>query len=203
MEFRFSYFPSWDRLRLLVLRPPQQFTKWEAALRMAGKKRRVDAIRRQIAHAGGRRDGPDAAAGRWHVRNHVCAGCLRWKTARAQTDLRAEAFSLGKHAAGTRSGGDPSVYAAGGRRNAVERRLRAAQARTRRRRALEASFERRPAAVGLAHAAGNRIGRQDTRGQRPIGCFYRRRRPIGCGAARRGPPARCRAARSSSSITMA
>lgn len=32
VEFRFSYFPSSDRLRLLVLRPPQQFTKWEVSV---------------------------------------------------------------------------------------------------------------------------------------------------------------------------
>jgi hypothetical protein len=31
-EFRFAYFPSQDRLRLLVLRPPRPFTKWEAVL---------------------------------------------------------------------------------------------------------------------------------------------------------------------------
>ena len=37
MEFRFSYFPSTDRLRLLVLQSPKQFTKWEMSLRMAGQ----------------------------------------------------------------------------------------------------------------------------------------------------------------------
>ncbi len=37
-EFRFSYFPSWNRLRLLVLRPPQQFTKWEVLLRWRARR---------------------------------------------------------------------------------------------------------------------------------------------------------------------
>jgi hypothetical protein len=36
-EFRFSYFPSYNRLRWLVLRPPQQFSKWEATLSVSGK----------------------------------------------------------------------------------------------------------------------------------------------------------------------
>ena len=36
-EFRFSYFPSLDRLRLLVLHPPQQFTRWESMLRKTGQ----------------------------------------------------------------------------------------------------------------------------------------------------------------------
>ncbi len=36
-EFRFSYFPSLDRLRLLVLRSPREFTRWEITLRREGK----------------------------------------------------------------------------------------------------------------------------------------------------------------------
>ena len=36
MEFRFSYFPSMDRLRLLVLQASKRFTKWEASLRRVG-----------------------------------------------------------------------------------------------------------------------------------------------------------------------
>lgn len=36
-EFRFSYLPSLNRLRLLVLGPPKQFTRWEAVLTPAGK----------------------------------------------------------------------------------------------------------------------------------------------------------------------
>ena len=36
-ELRFGYLPSYHQLRLLVLRPPQQFTKWEVVLSMAGK----------------------------------------------------------------------------------------------------------------------------------------------------------------------
>jgi len=37
LEFRFSYFPSLDRLRLLVLGAPGQFVKWEVALSRRGK----------------------------------------------------------------------------------------------------------------------------------------------------------------------
>ncbi|MCX7010196.1 MAG: DUF6067 family protein [Kiritimatiellaeota bacterium] len=37
-EFRFSYFPSLNRLRLLVLRSPQQSTQWECVLRAAGNR---------------------------------------------------------------------------------------------------------------------------------------------------------------------
>jgi hypothetical protein len=36
-EFRFAYYPSLNRLRLLVLRPPAPFTKWEAVLSTKGK----------------------------------------------------------------------------------------------------------------------------------------------------------------------
>ena len=36
-EFRFSYFPSYDRLRVLVLCPPNAFTNWSAVLTAAGK----------------------------------------------------------------------------------------------------------------------------------------------------------------------
>ena len=36
-EFRFSYFPSLDQLRLLVLRSPREFTNWEITLRREGK----------------------------------------------------------------------------------------------------------------------------------------------------------------------
>ncbi len=31
LEFRFSYFPSLDRLRVLALRAPRQFVEWDAA----------------------------------------------------------------------------------------------------------------------------------------------------------------------------
>jgi hypothetical protein len=37
LEFRFSYFPSLDRLRLLVLGAPGQFVKWEVVLSPLGK----------------------------------------------------------------------------------------------------------------------------------------------------------------------
>jgi hypothetical protein len=36
-ELRFGYFPSLDRVRLLVLRAPEQFVKWEAVLAATGK----------------------------------------------------------------------------------------------------------------------------------------------------------------------
>ena len=36
-EFRFSYFPSLDRLRLLLLRAPGQFVEWEAVLSPQGR----------------------------------------------------------------------------------------------------------------------------------------------------------------------
>ena len=38
-EFRFSYFPSSNRLRLLVLQKTQAFTQWDLALRCKGKDR--------------------------------------------------------------------------------------------------------------------------------------------------------------------
>ena len=36
-EFRFSYYPSANRLRLLTLRSPRQYTQWTCLLRVAGK----------------------------------------------------------------------------------------------------------------------------------------------------------------------
>ena len=36
-EFRLAYFPSWNRLRFIVLSPPAQFQKWELQLTAAGK----------------------------------------------------------------------------------------------------------------------------------------------------------------------
>jgi hypothetical protein len=38
LEFRFSYFPSLDRLRLLVLGVPRQFVKWEVTVSPQGKR---------------------------------------------------------------------------------------------------------------------------------------------------------------------
>ncbi|MGB8294800.1 MAG: hypothetical protein WCG85_05180, partial [Polyangia bacterium] len=37
LEFRFSYFPSLDRLRVLVLRAPKQFVAWDVTLAPQGR----------------------------------------------------------------------------------------------------------------------------------------------------------------------
>ena len=203
MEFRFSYFPSLDRLRLLVLRPPQQFSQWECVLRPAGK---GDVLKRYegklpMPAAGETLETPPLDDGTYEITLTLVAADGKRRDVKRTFERKHfpwENTSLGRDRVVI-----PPFTPLVVDRQTVERRLRAAQARTRRHGTVEASLERRPTALDLAHAAGNRVGGQDARRRRRPRRVYREGGRPRAGRARRGPPAPCKAARSSSSITTA